>query len=192
MERYSFNIAWSEKDGEFLATCPAFPGLSAFGETEEEALAEGKIALELFIESFTERNLPLPREVRKEEYSGQFRLRLSPVLHRQAAGLAAAEGQSLNTFISLAVQAKVSEQHAEKVYTSHLVNQVATRIGNEIAQYLFFQPEETGFREYAAVRGPIQHDWSNQISTSKFKAPFFMPAHRIGQLTLSDVEKETL
>jgi hypothetical protein len=38
--RYSFNIEWSDEDEEYIATCPAFPGLSAFGETEEEALSE--------------------------------------------------------------------------------------------------------------------------------------------------------
>src|SRR5436190_17939347 len=115
--RYSFNISWSEKDGEFLATCPAFPGLSAFGETEEEALAERKVALELFVETFKEKGIPLPQETLKDEYSGQFRLRIPSTLHRQAAQLAASEGQSLNSFIALAVQAKVSQRHAEKVYT---------------------------------------------------------------------------
>jgi len=34
VNRYSFNIEWSEEDEEYIATCPAFPGLSAFGETE--------------------------------------------------------------------------------------------------------------------------------------------------------------
>jgi len=48
--RYPFNIEWSEEDQEYVATCPAFPGLSAFGESEEEALREGKIALEGFMQ----------------------------------------------------------------------------------------------------------------------------------------------
>ena len=42
MNKYPINIVWSEDDGEYLATCASFPGLSAFGETEEEALKEAK------------------------------------------------------------------------------------------------------------------------------------------------------
>ncbi len=51
MEHYGFDVFWSEEDGGYIATCPDFPGLSAFGETEEEALSEGKAALRLFLES---------------------------------------------------------------------------------------------------------------------------------------------
>lgn len=58
--RYPFNIEWSEEDQEYVATCPAFPGLSAFGESEEEALREGKVALAGFIETCEANDLPLP------------------------------------------------------------------------------------------------------------------------------------
>jgi predicted RNase H-like HicB family nuclease len=51
MEHYGFDVFWSEEDGGYIATCPDFPGLSAFGESEEQALSEGKVALRLFLES---------------------------------------------------------------------------------------------------------------------------------------------
>ncbi len=70
MHRYSFNITWSEEDGEYVATCPAFPGLSALGKTEEEALTEGKVALELFIESYLADSVPLPSPEVVHEYIG--------------------------------------------------------------------------------------------------------------------------
>ena len=63
MTRYPFNIIWSEDDQEYLATCLSFPGLSAFGETEEEALNEAKTALRLFIESYEERGMALPKRM---------------------------------------------------------------------------------------------------------------------------------
>jgi predicted RNase H-like HicB family nuclease len=50
MEHYGFDVFWSEEDGGYIATCPDFPGLSAFGETEEEALSEGKGAVRLLLE----------------------------------------------------------------------------------------------------------------------------------------------
>lgn len=44
-----------------MATCPEYPGLSAFGDSPEEALSEAQIALELFIGTYKEDGLPLPR-----------------------------------------------------------------------------------------------------------------------------------
>ncbi|HLL73829.1 MAG TPA: toxin-antitoxin system HicB family antitoxin [Pyrinomonadaceae bacterium] len=95
--RYPFNIVWSEEDEEFVATCPAFPGLSALGETEEEALAEAKVALRLFIETCKEKGIPLPEPQTVQAYSGQFRLRTPKSLHRKLAQQAEAEEVSLNS-----------------------------------------------------------------------------------------------
>lgn len=61
MNRYSMNISWSDEDQEYVATCPEFPGLSAFGETPEEALSEAQIALSLFIDNYKEDGMPLPK-----------------------------------------------------------------------------------------------------------------------------------
>ena len=49
MPKYGFDIFWSDEDKGYIATCPDFPGLSAFGETEEDALQEAKIAMKLFL-----------------------------------------------------------------------------------------------------------------------------------------------
>lgn len=68
MEQYSFNLAWSDEDNDFVATCPEFPGLSAFGPTRQEALAEGEIALGLMIETCKEDGITLP-EPKKVDYS---------------------------------------------------------------------------------------------------------------------------
>ena len=114
MPKYSFNIAWSEDDSEYLATCPSFQGLSAFGETEEEALNEAKIALQLFIESYEEREIPLPEPRTSQAYSGQLRLRLSKSLHQRAAKMASDDGISLNQYITNAVNREVSGEEVGK------------------------------------------------------------------------------
>jgi predicted RNase H-like HicB family nuclease len=114
MNKYSFNILWSEEDGEYVATCPAFPGLSALGETEEEALAEAKVALGLFIKTCEERGIPLPEPEVALGYSGQFRVRLAKQDHRRAAQMAAREGVSLNQFVANAVAFKLG---ATDLYT---------------------------------------------------------------------------
>ena len=120
--RYSFNIEWSDEDEEYIATCPAFPGLSAFGETEEEALREAKIALEGFIETHKANKMALPEPIVHEAVSGKFQLRLPKSLHRLAVRMAELESVSLNTYIADAVRARVSG------------DQVGNRVVNEVRQ----------------------------------------------------------
>jgi len=61
--RYSFTVQWSDEDGEYMALCPAFPGLSAFGKTPQEAVREGTIALRGFIKSHEIEGDPLPLDI---------------------------------------------------------------------------------------------------------------------------------
>ena len=51
------------EDGGFNAHIPAFPEVSAEGETEEEALASAKEGIERVIEYCLERGMPIPPEV---------------------------------------------------------------------------------------------------------------------------------
>lgn len=106
--RYAFNIEWSEEDGEYVATCSSFPGLSAFGATEEEALTQGKIALAGFIETCKANKIALPEPLVRGSYSGKLQLRLPKSLHRLAVQMAAREEVSLNTYIADAVRTRVT------------------------------------------------------------------------------------
>lgn len=58
--KYTIQIFWSNEDEAFVAVCQEFPGLSAFGETREEALNEAQIALDLMIDTYRSKNIPLP------------------------------------------------------------------------------------------------------------------------------------
>ena len=58
--KYAIQIFWSEEDEAFVAVCREFPGLSAFGDTREEALREAQIALDLMIETYREKGFSLP------------------------------------------------------------------------------------------------------------------------------------
>ncbi|MGB7208286.1 MAG: toxin-antitoxin system HicB family antitoxin [Pyrinomonadaceae bacterium] len=115
--KYPFNITWSEEDEEYIATCEAFPGLSALGETEEEALKEGKIALKLFIDACIEEGIPLPSAKVIQEYSGQWRVRTPKSLHRRAVYMAEEEGVSLNQYTNYALSEKVAaDENASKIH----------------------------------------------------------------------------
>jgi predicted RNase H-like HicB family nuclease len=99
MKKYGFSVFWSEEDGGYIATCPDFPGLSAFGESPEEAIQQASSALEGFVETLAKDDTPLPEPTVVPEFSGQLRLRLPRNLHKELTERARLENMSLNSYI---------------------------------------------------------------------------------------------
>ena len=68
MERYKYSIEifYSEEDGGYIALAPELPGCSAFGETEEEALKEIKVAIDLWLETAQKEGRGIPQPIEKE------------------------------------------------------------------------------------------------------------------------------
>jgi predicted RNase H-like HicB family nuclease len=60
MNHYHVNIFWSDEDKAYMATVPDLQGCSAYGDTQEEALAEVNIAKQLWIEAAREMGDPIP------------------------------------------------------------------------------------------------------------------------------------
>lgn len=104
--RYSVTIRWSDEDESYIATAPELPGLSAFGDTEEEALRELETAQELFLEVMKERGDPIPEPHALPAASGQLRLRMPKSLHADLAEAAAEDGVSLNSYILTLLSAR--------------------------------------------------------------------------------------
>ncbi|RZB30875.1 MAG: hypothetical protein AEth_00829 [Candidatus Argoarchaeum ethanivorans] len=77
MYKYAIEIFHSEEDEGSIAVVPELPGCTAFGENEEKALEEIKIAMELWIETAKKegRNIPQPpgKEILKLIYENSFR-----------------------------------------------------------------------------------------------------------------------
>lgn len=113
MTKYSYAIRWSDEDAAFIAVCPDFPGLSAFGDTPAEAVEELDVAVELAIEEYEAEGRPLPAPSAAQEYSGQFRLRLPRSLHAELAQRAELEGISLNALALSYVAAGLGRVHGE-------------------------------------------------------------------------------
>lgn len=99
MFKYSINMAWSDEDEGYIATIPEFPGLSAFGDTPEQAAKEARIAAKGFIEVFREDGCKLPEPEKTMRYSGQIRLRFPKTLHAKLSEEAKREDVSLNTYL---------------------------------------------------------------------------------------------
>lgn len=68
MFKYSITLDWSTEDDCYLATIKEFPGLSAFGDTPEEAAHEAQVAAEGMIEVMKEdgQEIPEPTITRRQ------------------------------------------------------------------------------------------------------------------------------
>ena len=97
--RYSARVTWSEEDGAYVAVCPEFEGISAFGGSGPEAVRELNEALQLAVEAHRDEGWPIPQPLKQVRYSGQFRLRLPRSLHGWLSEHAHLEGVSLNTLV---------------------------------------------------------------------------------------------
>ena len=64
--KYAIEIFHSEEDQGYIAVVPELPGCSAFGETEEEALKEAKVAVSLWLETARNEGRKIPKPGEKE------------------------------------------------------------------------------------------------------------------------------
>jgi len=76
MYKYAIEIFYSEEDEGYIAVVPELPGCSAFGDTEEGALTEVKIAMHLWLEVAEKEGRAIPQPQCKE---------LLAELHRKVA-----------------------------------------------------------------------------------------------------------
>lgn len=66
MYKYAIEIFYSEEDEGYIAVVPELPDCSAFGETEEEALEEIKIVIDLWLETAKKEGREIPKPAGKE------------------------------------------------------------------------------------------------------------------------------
>ena len=55
INKYAIEIFYSDEDKGYIVVVPELAGCSAFGKTEEEALKEIKVAMELWLETAKKR-----------------------------------------------------------------------------------------------------------------------------------------
>jgi predicted RNase H-like HicB family nuclease len=60
MHKYEIIIFWSNEDDAFVAEVPELPGCMAHGPTQDEALANIREAMDLWIETAKEFGDPIP------------------------------------------------------------------------------------------------------------------------------------
>jgi predicted HicB family RNase H-like nuclease len=99
-EKYAYRVVWSEEDREYVGLCAEMPSLSWLEKSQEAAL-RGIVgaAAEAVRDMTRARELP-PAPLATRRYSGQFKVRIPPRVHRQLALEAAEEKVSLNRLVA--------------------------------------------------------------------------------------------
>lgn len=98
-DHYTYRIIWSADDNEHVGLCAEFPSLSWLDETPQMALSGIQKIVSETIQDLMNNNEPIPTPFSEKKYSGQFRIRITPDLHRSLAIEAAESGVSMNHLI---------------------------------------------------------------------------------------------
>jgi predicted HicB family RNase H-like nuclease len=100
INHYTYRVTWSPEDNEHLGLCAEFLSLSWLAKTPEAALKGiGKVVAEV-VADMQANGEPVPVPLAEKHYSGEFRVRIPPLLHRNLALMAAEQGVSLNRLAS--------------------------------------------------------------------------------------------
>lgn len=87
-------------DGTWFARIVELPGCMTEGDTDAEAIANLRDAMEAWISDALESGDPIPEPSKVEDFSGKFVVRVPKSLHRDLVRRADAEGVSLNAFVT--------------------------------------------------------------------------------------------
>jgi predicted HicB family RNase H-like nuclease len=98
-DHYTYRLAWSAKDAEFIATVVEFPSLSWIAESREGALAGLTLVVEEVLNDMLAEGEEIPAPWDERSFSGKFNLRLGPDLHKRVALEAAERHESMNTYV---------------------------------------------------------------------------------------------
>jgi predicted HicB family RNase H-like nuclease len=99
-DHYTYRVTWSAEDNEHVGLCIEFPSLSWLASTPEDALAGIRTMVDDVVRDMQASNEPIPTPLAEKHYSGEFRVRIPPRLHRSLALEAAEQGVSLNRLAS--------------------------------------------------------------------------------------------
>jgi len=93
---YQVNIAFDPRDKIYVARVPELEHCHSHGDTAEDALANAKEAIELWLATAKAEGIAIPEPISRRKFSGKFVLRTSPMLHAKLAQEAAQRDKSLN------------------------------------------------------------------------------------------------
>jgi predicted HicB family RNase H-like nuclease len=104
-DHYTYRVTWSAEDEEHAGLCVEFPSLSWLAKTPEDALAGIRQVVSDAVRDMMANGEPVPTPLAEKRYSGEFRVRIPPEVHRSLAMQAAEQGVSLNRLASAKLSA---------------------------------------------------------------------------------------
>ncbi len=99
-DHYTYRVTWSPEDGEHVGLCVEFRSLSWLAATPEEALLGIRQMVSEAVADMQSAGETVPEPLAEKNYSGEFRVRIPPEVHRALALQAAEQGVSLNRLAS--------------------------------------------------------------------------------------------
>lgn len=100
IQHYTYRVTWSPEDDEHVGLCVEFASLSWLAKTPEAALKGIQKVVSEVVADMQANGEPIPVALAEKNYSGEFRVRIPPMLHRNLALMAAEQGVSLNRLAS--------------------------------------------------------------------------------------------
>jgi predicted HicB family RNase H-like nuclease len=100
VDHYTYRVTWSPEDGEHLGLCAEFPSLSWLADDPVAALQGVRRIVSEVVAEMQASGEAIPIPLAEKHYSGEFRVRIPPELHRALAMQAAEQGVSLNRLAS--------------------------------------------------------------------------------------------
>lgn len=97
---YTCRVAWSVEDGEHVGLCAVVPSLSWRAKTPEAAPKGIRRVVSEAVAEMQATNEFVPVPLAGKHYSGEFRVRIPPQVHRAPATETAEQGVSLNRLAS--------------------------------------------------------------------------------------------
>jgi len=100
VDHYTYRVTWSSEDGEHVGLCAELPSLSWLAATPEAALKGIRQVVSEVVADMEASGETIPAPLAEKHYSGEFRVRIPPEVHRSLAMQAAEQGVSLNRLAS--------------------------------------------------------------------------------------------
>jgi predicted HicB family RNase H-like nuclease len=115
INKYQYQVFYSEEDQAFVSTVAEFPYLSADGASAGEAIAELRSVVEEAVGILLAEGKGAPLPLCEREYKGNISLRLSAETHKLAVTRAREEGCSLNQFLTSLIEKNIYADKIESI-----------------------------------------------------------------------------
>jgi predicted HicB family RNase H-like nuclease len=99
-DHFTYRVTWSAEDSEYVGMCVEFPSLSWLAATPEATFDGIRKVVREVVRDMKAAGEPIPTPLAERHYSGAFRVRIPPHVHRSLALEAAEQGVSLNRLAS--------------------------------------------------------------------------------------------